>query len=44
MAGYKTFLKACTDKKQSLRLMRCKGNFSCCEICDNVAAILRAKS
>ena len=24
--------------------MRCKGNFSCCEICDNAASILRDKN
>jgi hypothetical protein len=44
IAGYKTFLKACKSMKKTLRFMRCKGNFSCCEICDNAAAILRDKN
>jgi hypothetical protein len=40
-AGYQTFLAACESVKGKLRLMRCKGNFSRCELCENAASILQ---
>jgi len=43
-ASYKTFSAAYKSIKKSLRLMRCKGNFSCCEICENAAGILRDRN
>ena len=38
---YRTFLRAIETFNGTVRLMRCKKNFSTCEICNNAAYILR---
>ncbi len=43
IAGYKTFARAYESFQGKIRLMRCKGNFSTCEICNNAAYILRTQ-
>ncbi len=35
IASYKTFLRSIDEFGDTIRLMRCKGNFSTCEICNN---------
>jgi hypothetical protein len=44
IACYKTFLRSIEEFGNTIRLMRCKGNFSTCEICNNAAYILRTNN
>ena len=41
IACYRTFCRAIATFETKIRLMRCKGNFSTCEVCNNAAYILR---
>ena len=44
VACLKTFVRALKKFKKSVRFMRCKGNFSKCEICSNAAYLLRTNT
>ena len=41
--SYTTFLGAFESFNESVRLMRCKGNFSTCELCSNATELLTSR-